>query len=140
MYILDTDHLSILQRGGVNAQSLLQRLKTLDSHQVVVTIISYEEQVQGWLTYVKKAKTIEKKVEGYKQLKEQLKDYCNIPILDFDHAAAQEFQRLKKEYRRVGKMDLKIAAIALVNKAVLLTRNEVDFGQISGLSCEDWTS
>ncbi len=37
-------------------------------------------------------------------------------------------------------MDLKIAAITIVNKAKLLTRNLSDFGQISGLSIEDWTA
>lgn len=140
MYILDTDHLSILQRGGVNAQPLLEKLKTVDSQQVAVSIISYEEQVQGWLTYIKKAKTIEKQVDAYQQLKEQLNVYCTIPIFDFDNTAAQEFERLKKEYRRVGRMDLKIASIALVNQAVLLTRNQADFGQISGLFCENWTN
>ena len=36
-------------------------------------------------------------------------------------------------------MDLKIASVALVNQAVLLTRNIADFAQISGLSIEDWT-
>ena len=36
-------------------------------------------------------------------------------------------------------MDLKIAAIARVNQAILLTRNMSDFGQISDLSIEDWT-
>jgi tRNA(fMet)-specific endonuclease VapC len=36
-------------------------------------------------------------------------------------------------------MDLKIASIALVNQSVVLTRNSRDFGQIIGLSIEDWT-
>jgi tRNA(fMet)-specific endonuclease VapC len=39
MYILDTDHLSVLDRGGVKAQSLLQRLAGVDPRQVATTII-----------------------------------------------------------------------------------------------------
>ncbi|MGL5831990.1 MAG: type II toxin-antitoxin system VapC family toxin, partial [Waterburya sp.] len=56
-----------------------------------------------------------------------------------DEQAAYEFQRLKKMYPRLGTMDLKIASIVLVNQAILLTRNNLDFGLIKGLSIEDWT-
>ena len=139
MYIFDTDHLSVLERGGVKAQRLMQRLANVNSTQVAVSIISYEEQMRGWLSYIAKAKTVEQQVEPYKQLKQQLTNYCTIPILEFDEQAAQEFQRLRKAYPRLGTMDMKIASIVLVNKAVLLTRNSSDFGQIAGLSIKDWT-
>jgi tRNA(fMet)-specific endonuclease VapC len=139
MYIFDTDHLSVLDRGGVKAQSLLQKLAGVDPTQVATSIISYEEQMRGWLSYLAKTQTIDKQIEAYSQLKRQLINYCSIPILEFDQQAAQEFQRFKKLYPRLGTMDLKIAAIALVNQAVLLTRNTSDFGQIAGLHIEDWT-
>ncbi|BAY23004.1 hypothetical protein NIES2100_27680 [Calothrix sp. NIES-2100] len=139
MYILDTDHLSVLERKGVGAQRLLIRLANVNPNEIVATIISYEEQTRGWLSYVTKARTVEGQVEAYKQLKKQLTNYCSIPILEFDAQAAQEFQRLKALYPRLGTMDLKIAAIALVNQAILLTRNSADFGQIANLRTEDWT-
>jgi tRNA(fMet)-specific endonuclease VapC len=72
MYILDTDHLSVIDREGVNAQSLLQRLAGIDPTQVATSIISYEEQMRGWLSYTARAQTVEKQVEAYKQLKRQL--------------------------------------------------------------------
>jgi len=56
-----------------------------------------------------------------------------------DSEAGFEFQRLKKIYRRLGTMDFKIAAISVVNKATLLTRNRSDFGQILELKSEDWS-
>jgi tRNA(fMet)-specific endonuclease VapC len=143
MYILDTDHLSVLERGGDAAQNLLQRLATIEQTQVAASIISYEEQMRGWLSLIAKAekeKKVPEQVKAYKKLRQQLKDYCVRPILEFDEVAAQEFQRLKKLHRqKPGTMDLKIAAIALVNKAILLTRNDRDFRQVANLSIEDWT-
>lgn len=58
MYILDTDHLSVLDRGGAEAQRLLQRLASVNPTQVAASIISYEEQMRGWLSYVAKAQTV----------------------------------------------------------------------------------
>ena len=54
MYILDTDHLSVLDRGGVNAQRLIQKLASVSSAEVAASIISYEEQMRGWLSYIAK--------------------------------------------------------------------------------------
>jgi tRNA(fMet)-specific endonuclease VapC len=139
MYILDTDHLSVLERKGDIAERLLLRVRGVDPAQISTSIISYEEQVRGWLSYIAKAQTEDKQVEAYKQLKNQLNNYCAIPVIEFDLEAVREFNRLKKTYPRLGAMDLKIAAIAIINKAILLTRNYSDFGQISGLSIEDWT-
>ncbi|NJN58696.1 MAG: type II toxin-antitoxin system VapC family toxin [Leptolyngbyaceae cyanobacterium SL_5_9] len=139
MYILDTDHLSVLDRGGANAQHLLKRLASVSSRQVAASIISYEEQMRGWLSCISKAQSITQQVATYQQLKRQLVNYCTIPVLEFDEQAASVFQRIRKEYPRLGTMDLKIASIALVNQAVLLTRNSADFEQIFGLSIEDWT-
>ena len=139
MYILDTDHLSVLERKGANAQPLLQRMMTIDPAQISTTIISYEEQMRGWLSYIAKAQSEDKQVEAYKQLKNQLMNYCAIPVIEFDLDAVREFNRLRKTYPRLGTMDLKIAAITIVNRSTLLTRNSSDFGQISGLPIEDWT-
>jgi tRNA(fMet)-specific endonuclease VapC len=105
----------------------------------VTTIISYEEQMRGWLGYGTKNQTVERQVEAYKLLKRQLMNYCGIPVLEFDQPAVQTFQRLRKTYPRFGAMDLKIAAIGLETQSIVLTRNRRDFGKIEGLLIEDWT-
>ena len=57
-----------------------------------------------------------------------------------DEAAAAAFQRLRRRHRRIGTMDLKIAAIVLSRNATLLSRNLRDFGHIPDLHVEDWTT
>ena len=60
-------------------------------------------------------------------------------MLDFDEAAQSHFERLKNLKIRVGTQDLRIAAIALANQCVLVTRNLQDFIAIPGLTLADWS-
>ncbi len=139
MYILDTDHLSLIQRNGQEGKRILTRLTTLEGVKVAVTVITYEEQVRGRLNFLSKAKTLDEKVFAYQGLQQLGIDYRSIEIIPFSRAAALEHQRLRKAYPRLGNMDLKIAAISLINDAILLTRNASDFSQIAGLEIEDWS-
>ena len=140
MFVLDTDHLSVLEWADNSApRRLLQRLSRISPEEATTTIITFEEQMRGWLAYLSRARTLAQQVEAYRRLKRHLDNYRAIAILDFDLRAATEFQRLRKRYRTLGAMDLKIAAIVLVNDATLLSRNLTDFRKISGLKVEDWT-
>jgi tRNA(fMet)-specific endonuclease VapC len=139
MYVLDTDHLSLIQRNGLPGQQILARLLALSVDQVASTVISYEEQVKGRLLVLSQAKTAESVTSAYRGLKQLAEDYRSIALLPFDHAAFDAARQLRKRYRRLGAMDLKIAVIVLTQDAILLTRNRSDFGQIEGLRWEDWS-
>ena len=139
MVILDTDHMSLLQRGGSEGERIRLRLRALPPDDVATTIVSYEEQTRGWLARLARATSLERQTSDYSELKNLIQNYCNIAVQDFDAQAAAEFQQLQNMKLRVGTMDLKIAAITLANDAVLLTRNMSDFAKIPGLRTEDWS-
>lgn len=141
MYILDTDHLSLLGRAASHeAQRLRFRLARLKPEERVTTIITFEEQMRGWMSYLAQARSLAQQVEAYRRLKEFLDRYLKIAVLKFDEAAAAEFQRLQRLRLRIGTMDLKIAAIASAHNATVLTRNLKDFSRVPGLRLEDWTA
>ncbi len=140
MYIFDTDHLSLIQRNGAEGKRILGQLLSIKDIEVATTVITYEEQVKGRLLVLAKAKTLEQKIYAYEALHQLAVDYQSILILPFTRTDALENQRLRSMYPRLGKMDLKIASIALIHDAILLTRNKSDFGQIQGLKMEDWSA
>jgi tRNA(fMet)-specific endonuclease VapC len=139
MYILDTDHISLIQRNGVEGQRIVSKLLDANIAELTVTIITYEEQVRGRLSVLSKAKKLEAKLLAYQGLQQLTTDYRVIIVLPFDRAAAMHHQTLRSDYPRLGTMDLKIAAICLANRATLLTRNTSDFAQIQALNVEDWS-
>ena len=138
MHILDTDHLSLIQRNGPDGQRILANLDAHEDIEVATTVITFEEQTRGRLALLDRAKTIDQTVLAYDGLRQLASDYQSITLLAFDHAAALEHQHLRKRYLRLGNMDLKIAAIAITQSATLLTRNYIDFWQIEGLTIENW--
>jgi tRNA(fMet)-specific endonuclease VapC len=141
MYILDTDHISVMESANPSAegQRLRFRVARLKPEGRITTIITFEEQVRGWMSFLAQARTLEKQVGAYRRLKAVLDRYLKITVLEFDEAAAVEFKRLQGLRLRIGTMDLKIAAIALAHGATVLTRNVKDFGHVPGLRVEDWT-
>ena len=139
MYILDTDHLTILQRGGQLAQQLKYKLADLDPNQVFTTIITYEEQTRGWLSYIAKQSSMDSQIIAYQELEKHLNNYRSIPVIGYAQDSALKFKELRKIYKKLGSMDLKIASICITHQALLLTRNLKDFGQILELNAEDWT-
>ncbi len=139
MYILDTDHLSLIQRGGAAGQQILSRMDHLRKDELFVTVISYEEQVKGWFKALSAAKRREETAFGYLGLQQMSQDYCAIAMLQFDLPAIEQYEKLRVKYRRLGQNDLKIAAISIHHDGTLLTCNQKDFGQISELRSENWT-
>lgn len=140
MYLLDTDHLSILERGGEIAQRLISRLVILSPEDINVTVVTYEEQTRGWLGYIGKARTLEEQIVAYHKLEKHIATFAKLKVIGFDSQSAAIFKQLRTEYPRLGTMDLKIAAIAISKSATLLTRNLSDFEDIANLQVEDWTS
>jgi tRNA(fMet)-specific endonuclease VapC len=80
----------------------------------------------------------EQQVVAYDRLQKLLHFLSGFSLIEFDKNAAAEFVRLRKAKVRIGTMDLKIACIALVHEALLLSANLRDFQQVPGLRVEDW--
>jgi tRNA(fMet)-specific endonuclease VapC len=141
MLVLDTDVLTLIQIGKGDAyRRLAERLEAgAAGQEICVTIISFEEQMRGWLAQIAKVRG-DKQTAAYARLHNLRLDYCPRRILDFDAAAREHYQSLAKSKIRIGTMGLKIAAIALANNAVLLSRNLRDFGKVPALRVEDWTT
>lgn len=142
MIILDTDHLSVFARSeGTAATKLRQRI--IDHHRstgelFAVTAISLEEQMRGWLARIGGQRDALRQVESYERLVELVDFYSKWQITQFDNPSASRYQVLRRAKIRIGSMDLKIAAIVLVNNSLLLTANAVDFAKVPGLRFENW--
>lgn len=139
MIVLDTDHVTLVQRQeDVQGESLRQRLNTSIDEDVRVTAISLEEQMRGWLAAIRRRSMTRDQVLFYTRLIEVTHFFASWQVLPFDEAAADQFDQLRASKVRVGSQDLKIAAICLVSGAKLLSSNLRDFQQIPGLVVEDW--
>jgi tRNA(fMet)-specific endonuclease VapC len=140
MYLLDTDHASFLQRPQTHeGQRVRFRLSATGQEDRVISVITFEEQMRGWMTAIAKAKTLPEQIAAYHWIEKALPFYLDFKLQGFDENAALQFQWLQKQRVRIGTMDLKIAAIALSLNATLLSRNLRDFSKVPGLQVEDWS-
>jgi tRNA(fMet)-specific endonuclease VapC len=139
-YLLDTDHISILQRrSGPEFAILWPRVSQQSRADLGFSIVSFHEQVVGCHAYINRARNIGDVVRGYNMLARALRQFAAAPVVTFDASASVVFDGLGSRRLRVNTMDLRIASIALSRSLVLLTRNSADFARVPGLVIEDWT-
>jgi tRNA(fMet)-specific endonuclease VapC len=139
-YLLDTDHITILQRETGPAYATLQaRLAPHPPTELAFPIISLHEQTMGCHAYINQARTAEDIVRGYAMLATVLRTFTRATVLPFDATAAAVYDTLAAQRVRLRRMDLRIAAIALAQGLVVVTRNTRDFRRVPGLQIEDWT-
>jgi tRNA(fMet)-specific endonuclease VapC len=138
--VLDTDILSLIQaRQEPQYSRIVRRLNALPlGTPVYVTIVTFEEQLRGWLDYVKRAR-VDQLTRAYAALSALHRDYNTRAVLPFDDTAQQSLARLAASRLRVGTMDLRIAAVVLANNEMLISANLRDFRRIPGLVVEDWS-
>jgi tRNA(fMet)-specific endonuclease VapC len=136
LWILDTDHLSLLQRGHLVVH---QRIRNISVDDIAMTIISAEEQLYGRLNLIRRSKSPETLMSAYQWLQETLDDFKTANILDFNTTAISLYQELLNKKIRIGTQDLRIAAIALSVNGILVTRNQRDFAKVPNLTFEDWS-
>lgn len=139
-YLLDTDHISFLQRrSSVEFTRLILRMGQYSQDDFALSIVSLHEQVLGAHDFINRGQTNNDVVRGYTLLMEILQSFSSAPILPFDVEAIAIFEDLRRQKIKVSTMDLRIATIALSRNLVLLTRNERDFSKVPDLVTENWT-
>ncbi len=136
-YILDTDHVSFILRN--HSQVITNAAK----HEISVTIVTVQELFNGWNGKINDPSLRHNLPALYSKLFTTVKYLQTIEVLDFTLEADTCLKQLLNDYPPLRKnrlqKDMRIAAIALSIGATFVTRNQKDFGQVPGLSIEDWT-
>jgi tRNA(fMet)-specific endonuclease VapC len=136
MYLIDTDILTLFQRGDPH---VVDHASKHPAGAVTIAIITVEEQLTGWYTTLRRVQKPVQVANTYQRLTNAVTFLARFQILSFNEPAIIRYEKLRVLHRRIGKNDLRIASIALEHGATLVTRNHRDFKQIDGLTIEDWS-
>ena len=131
MYLFDTDVLSNLMKRSPS-YDLLKRAGSVPVGSQFTSSITLGELVYG--ARRRRSENLMEKIEERVAAK--------LPILPFDAEAARRYGELRADLERqgtpIGDADIRIAAIALVRRLIVVTGNVRHFQRIPHLSVENW--
>jgi len=137
LFVLDTDILSLWQHGH---PSVSARVSACNPSELAITVITVQEQLDGWHAQLNRGKDHQHTAALYQRLADTVRFLARVQIINFSEAAIARYEMLRSFKLNIGKMDLRIAAIVLEHDAILVTRNSRDFARIAGLQFEDWAA
>lgn len=101
-------------------------------------MVTVEEQYAGRLAQIRKAQKPEDLIAAYERLTATFSLFSQLEILEYDRAADERFRQFRQQGIRIRTQDLRIASLAIAHHGIIVTRNLKDFGQVPGLTLEDW--
>jgi tRNA(fMet)-specific endonuclease VapC len=128
-FLLDTDTCSahLKRRSG-----LMHRFVQHSGGLAIPTIVLGE--LYTWAYHRKNPEPVIQRIEN-----DLLPD---VSVLDFDADCSKQFGMVRGELLQKGisvsRLDLLIAAVALVHNLTLVTHNTADYKNIPGLRLDDW--
>ncbi len=133
LWILDTDRVSLfLARNQPIITQVVQHLPN-----VAITVITVQELFNGWNGKLNDPKQVNKLSHLYTKLWKTTEFFKVITIINFDRDAESCYLRWRQSNKALTKKrlekDLRIASIALIQNAIVVTRNYQDFSQIPNL-------
>ncbi len=137
MLLLDTNILTAMYAGNSKILTALDRSEDPD---VATTIINKVELLKGRMDFLLKAESGVEVLRAQAWFQETERLLEELPVVTFDSRSAELFDQLSQRsaLRKIGRADLLIGTIALVNRATLVTRNLKDFQRIPGLKLVNW--
>ena len=135
-FILDTDIFSLL---NTNHPEVSRRVNAQARGSCAITVITVEEQLSGWYSFLRKATRPDQIEYAYQSLGESVMNLARLPIVPYPQAAIARYEVLRRMKLNVRANDLRIAAIALELGTVVVTRNVRDFTRVPSLLVEDWS-
>lgn len=136
LFVLDTDHLTLYYHGD---PIVVRRVDACQPTELAISVLTVDEQLTGWYALTRQARRSEEVARAYARLGEAVVRLAHWRIPPYTESAIARVAQLKTLRLNVGVMDLRIAAVALENHAVIVTRNRCDFGRVPALSVEDWS-
>src|SRR5437773_2116659 len=93
LYVLDSDILSLLQSGNPVVATRVAAAGR--DGEIAITVITVDEQLRGWFTLVRRAKTPQQIASAYYELARSVSDLSMTRILSFSETAIATFERLR---------------------------------------------
>lgn len=130
IYLLDTNAcIQLWQRKNLNLRRHFAQYSPAD---IALCSVVKAELLFGALR--------SEQIEGNLALLQKL--FAPLQSFEFDDNAAEHYAKIRADLTAQGKLiganDLMIAAIAVANKATLITHNTAEFSRVHGLQLQDW--
>lgn len=128
--LIDSDILSFYFKGDEKVVKNIERY--LEDHdEINLSIITYYEILSGL-----KYKNANKQIIKFEKFIS--KNKLLFLTKKSTEISAEKYDELRNKGKTIGNSDLLIAGVALEHNLTLVTNNEKDFKNISGLKIENW--